>query len=178
MSGLQAMGRLRELCPGVTVVLVTAYATSRMLEEADDQAVERVLSKPFSLNALMQTLEVAIGGAEPILLVDDDQVFRKTLGDIAIGRGWRTLSAKDADVARRMLDGRSPRLILLDLILRGSDPIEAVRRIKGAAPDTPLVLYSGHDDALERVRGELPAAWFTGVLQRSQVVDYLDRSFP
>ena len=49
---LALMSRLRRLAPSTQIVLMTAYGTPEIVQEALDRGAYRVLSKPFEIQAI------------------------------------------------------------------------------------------------------------------------------
>ena len=64
-----------------------------------------------------------------ILIVDDDQLLRRSLSLQLERAGYRTSTAANAEDALALLQRQRPDLILLDVGLPGMDGLEALRRI-------------------------------------------------
>jgi len=53
MSGLETLGKLKKLVPGVPVVLMTAYTESDVVRKAkEDGLIHNYLSKPFDMDEI------------------------------------------------------------------------------------------------------------------------------
>lgn len=167
MSGVDVVQALQRSHVTLPVVLMTAYALPETLRAADNNAVERVLVKPFSPHVLLRTIDVALRGGSRVLLVDDDPAFLRTLGDWLLEQGWRTLRARTAETAVTLLRDHPTRLVLLDLVLNGDKPLAAATAIRAASPTVPLVLYSGHDERLLQAAAAMPHDWFRAVVGKS-----------
>lgn len=75
-----------------------------------------------------------------ILVVDDNALNRKLVGDLLEIEGYEVAYAEDADQALRALAGaRLPDLVLMDISLPGMDGLTLTRRIR-ADPRTALIL--------------------------------------
>lgn len=79
-----------------------------------------------------------------ILVVDDEEGIRQSLGGILTDEGFEVISAKDGDEALVMVAEELPDLILLDIWLPDIDGIEVLRRIKNDYPYLQVVMISGH----------------------------------
>ncbi len=79
-----------------------------------------------------------------ILVVDDDESFRRLLG-YPLKKRYRLLMAESAENALSMLADRRPDLILLDIMLPGMDGIDLLRHIKTSWPDIPVLMLSATD---------------------------------
>lgn len=95
-----------------------------------------------------------------ILVVEDDAATRTFLADNLTADGYELLVAENASDALRLLETRFPDLALVDLGLpdaSGYDVLRQVRQADGVIsridPATPLVLLTGRDGELDRVRG-------------------------
>jgi DNA-binding response OmpR family regulator len=95
-----------------------------------------------------------------LLLVEDDPVTRTFLADNLTADGYEMLVADCVRDALRVLEFRRPDLAVVDLMLpdgSGLELIRAVRSSDGVAsrldPALPLVVLSGRDGELDRVRG-------------------------
>lgn len=98
--------------------------------------------------------------AATILVVEDDDATRTFLADNLTADGYELLVADCARDGLRLLETKFPDLALVDLNLpdgSGYDVLRRVREADGIAsrvdPSTPLVLLTGRDGELDRVRG-------------------------
>jgi CheY-like chemotaxis protein len=164
MTGVEALRLLRQLQPGVPVILMTAYSAPELLTEATRAGVDRVLAKPFPPGVLLDALQLAVSGSSPVLLVDDDAEFLRTLSGVLGARGIRTLQATGLEQALLLLRAHAPQTVLLDLKLDGGDPRSAVVAIRQAVPDVRLILFSGHPELLASTTSRLPGDWFRAAL--------------
>jgi DNA-binding response OmpR family regulator len=95
-----------------------------------------------------------------ILIVEDDDATRRFLGDNLSADGHEVLVAETARDGMRMLEYKYPDLAVVDLMLPDTDGLELIARVRAADgvatranPDTPLLVLSGRDGELERLRG-------------------------
>jgi len=79
-----------------------------------------------------------------VLVVDDEQYIRISVGGILKDEGYTVLNAATGEDAISMLEEQIPDLILLDVWLPGMDGIEAICQIKKMCPSIPVVIMSGH----------------------------------
>ncbi len=79
-----------------------------------------------------------------ILLVDDEESIRSTLGSVLRDEGFRVSTASDGDTCLDLIRDTEPDLVLLDIWMPGMDGIEALTRIKQNWPELPVVMISGH----------------------------------
>ena len=90
------------------------------------------------------------------ILVVDDEIGALTLIGIMLERGgFEVLKAKDADSALAVLSGETPDMIILDVMMPGTDGIELCRIIRERAQtqQTPVLILSARGDAESVMRG-------------------------
>ena len=107
----------------------------------------------------------AIGGmtaddAATILIVEDDPATRTFLADNLTADGYDLLVADSVAAGLRLLETKFPDLALVDIGLPDASGFELLRRVREADgvasrvdPSTPLVLLTGRDGEIDRVRG-------------------------
>ena len=95
-----------------------------------------------------------------ILIVEDDAATRTFLADNLTADGYDALLAETAKDGQRMLEYRHPDLVVLDLMLPdepGLALLERLRASDGLAsrmdPGVPMLVLTGRDSELDRVRG-------------------------
>ena len=86
-----------------------------------------------------------------ILVVDDDPTVLRYVRDALSRAGYAPVVTTDPDEALRILESDRPRLVLLDLMLPGSDGIELMKSILDIA-DVPVIFLSayGRDEIIAR----------------------------
>ena len=140
------MERLANLPYGTPLV---ACWVPGMDEAARRLGVMRYLIKPVTAETLLSTIEGLEGGAETVLLVDDEpealQLFARMIASSP--RSYRILQATNGPWALNLLRERKPDLVLLDLIMPGMDGFQVLRE-KAQDPairDIPVVVVSSRD---------------------------------
>jgi DNA-binding response OmpR family regulator len=90
--------------------------------------------------------------AKSVLIVDDDALFRRSLGLHLEQAGYRTSTAATAEDALAMVQREWPDLILLDIGLPGIDGLEALRRFQQDA-DVPIIFVTARRRELDTILG-------------------------
>lgn len=88
------------------------------------------------------------------LIIDDDPDIRESL-EIALSLQLRDLdivSAPNGESGLQLLAEQAPDLVLLDVTMPGLSGFEVLREIRRQS-DVPVILLTGRDQELERVRG-------------------------
>ena len=107
----------------------------------------------------------------PVLLVDDNRLFRDSLREVLEldGRVEVTGVADDGEQALEMAGALSPRVVLMDLSLPAMSGYEATRRIVDRYPGMGVVGLSAHDE--REVGDRLRRAGARGYLRKDQSPD-------
>jgi DNA-binding response OmpR family regulator len=90
-----------------------------------------------------------------ILVVDDEPAVRESLDEILRLEGYQVVSIENGELAIKTLQSEIFDLILLDLKMPGMDGIDVMRLATKIAPDTKIILLTGHgsmESAVEALR--------------------------
>jgi two-component system response regulator ResD len=88
----------------------------------------------------------------PILVVDDEPVVRDVVVRYLRRDGYATLEAANGDDARELIQTRDPALVVLDVMLPGTDGLELCRWIR-ARSALPVILLTARTDESDRIVG-------------------------
>lgn len=89
-----------------------------------------------------------------ILLVDDEEQFRKSTVKVLERRGFQVDTAENGEQALNCLRRKLPDIVLLDLKMDVMDGISTLEVIRQALGDLPVIILTGHgafDDALASI---------------------------
>ena len=84
--------------------------------------------------------------APKILLVDDEDGIRRVLSITLEDIGYEVFSAKNGKEALELFKEIQPPIVLTDIKMPGMDGVQLLRRIKDVAPDTEVIMITGHGD--------------------------------
>lgn len=179
LDGVDAFKAMKRARPHIRVVLMTAYAAPDRLSEAQREGAISVMSKPVNIVELFQILAEKLDSDCPVLVIDQDAIFLKTLSEVLRLKGYDVETAENLAHATRLITERHPKAVLLHLNAGADDVRNAVSTVHHANPQTAIILYSGNPrtrDALERV---IPDNWVHAYLEKpftiEQVTTVLDR---
>jgi DNA-binding response OmpR family regulator len=89
---------------------------------------------------------------ETVLVVDDEAIVREVVVRYLEREGFRTLEAGDGDHARELVERHAPNLVVLDLMLPGTDGLELCRWIRGRS-DLPVIMLTARGEEADRIVG-------------------------
>jgi len=81
---------------------------------------------------------------DTILIVDDEESIRKSLGDILGDEGYEVVVAASGREALDVLAEAQPSLALLDIAMPEMDGIETLRRFRETRPEMQVIMITGH----------------------------------
>ncbi|MGZ4669187.1 MAG: MtrAB system response regulator MtrA [Blastococcus sp.] len=87
-----------------------------------------------------------------VLIVDDDTALAEMLGIVLRGEGYEPVLCSDGDKAVAAFREHKPDLVLLDLMLPGTDGIDICRQIR-AESGIPIVMLTAKSDTIDIVVG-------------------------
>jgi len=87
-----------------------------------------------------------------VLVVDDEPVVREVVVRYLQREGYATLEAGDGDDARRLIETQDPGLVVLDVMLPGTDGLELCRWIRGRS-SLPVILLTARGEEADRIVG-------------------------
>jgi len=89
------------------------------------------------------------------LVVDDDPVIRQYLREVIERLGYEVSTASDGETFQRSYQASEPDVILLDLIMPGTDGADLLKFLAASRCEIPIVLMSGLDDRALRAANRL-----------------------
>jgi len=173
LGGIGALGRIKALNPDVVVILVSGMGNALELVTEAGLSVAGAFTKPLNLVQLSDTLArsgvvapaalVAAAGDPAqakrpvrarVLVVDDELEFRKVLAEYLEDRGFEVIEAQDGEEALLRVPDFHPHIVLMDVMMAGMGGVEALKRIKTAAPETCVIMVTAVED-IDSARGAL-----------------------
>jgi CheY-like chemotaxis protein len=78
-----------------------------------------------------------------ILVIDDEQMLRRTLRALLERAGHTVVEAEDGNQGLAQFDVQIPDLVLTDIIMPNREGVETIGDIRRRAPQTPIIAMSG-----------------------------------
>jgi DNA-binding response OmpR family regulator len=87
-----------------------------------------------------------------ILVVDDEPIVRDVVVRYLERDGYATLEAADGEHARTLVERSAPDLVVLDVMLPGTDGLELCRWIRSTS-ELPVILLTARGEEADRIVG-------------------------
>ena len=88
---------------------------------------------------------------QTVLVIDDDQSLRDTIGLLLEKEGFRPVLAEDGKQGFRQALTLKPALILVDLRMPGMTGVEVCKQLRASGMKTPLIVLSAIGDEIDKV---------------------------
>jgi DNA-binding response OmpR family regulator len=89
---------------------------------------------------------------ETVLVVDDEPIVRDVVVRYLRHAGYETLEAADGKTARALIERESPSLVVLDVMLPGTNGLELCRWIRSRG-DLAVILLTARGEEADRIVG-------------------------
>ncbi len=138
---------IRSLLPYIQLEWVELISIPDLPSPVDTPVPEKPLSRSESKDSL-------------IACVDDSPLVRQTMEALLTAAGYKYLGVDDAMRAFGILLARKPDLIFLDLVMPNANGYEICSQLRKLAcfRNTPIVILTGNDGIVDRVRAKLVGA--------------------
>jgi DNA-binding response OmpR family regulator len=87
-----------------------------------------------------------------VLVVDDEPIVREIVVRYLERDGYATLEAEDGEIARALLERNPPDLVVLDVMLPGTDGLELCKWIRSRS-ELPVILLTARGEEADRIVG-------------------------
>lgn len=140
ISGAELLRQLRQIDPGVPVVLLSAWAQDAQVDAARTMGLLAFLSKASGTPQLIELMEHARRDAM-VVLIDDDRAMLENLSEVLASRGFTVCSATSLEELEG-LSIKQPIAALVDMRMPGAVDGAALARVKELFPGTPMLVVT------------------------------------
>src|SRR3981081_4653585 len=88
---------------------------------------------------------------QTILVIEDDESLRDTIGLMLEQEGFRTILAEDGTLGFEKALSAKPSLILVDLRLPGMSGVEICKQLRASRVQTPIIVLSAIGEEIDKV---------------------------
>jgi len=172
MNGIEVLKQIRAIDPQAAVLILTAWGSDALEQQARQLGVVDFLSKGLSLDVLVDAMErtlqqtahaaspaqaaapggapraapVAAGDGDFILVVDDEPQIRDLLKRFLSLRGYNVRLATDGQQALTLVEQEVPQLIVLDVYMPGMNGVEVLRQLRRRQFNVGVILLTASQD--------------------------------
>jgi two-component system response regulator HydG len=161
LNGVEAFRRMKEIDPETKVILMTAYYDDDELKAARDEGAFHTVNKPIDIARLMGLIKEATV-SPPILIVDDDGDFRKTMARLLELQGYRVDVAGSGEEAIQIAQAKTCQLAFVDVKLPFMDGLQTYLKLKEINPNIIAIMMTGYgEEVRDVIEGALAASALT-----------------
>jgi DNA-binding response OmpR family regulator len=88
---------------------------------------------------------------QTILVIDDDESLRDTIGLMLENEGFRPILASDGAAGLEQAFAAKPSLILVDLRMPGINGVDVCKRLRSSGVPTPVIVLSAVGEEIDKV---------------------------
>lgn len=176
MNGIEVLKHIRAIDPKAAVMILTAWGSDALEQQARQLGVMDFLSKGLALDVLVAAMEralpkpakapaaapaaspsssaapgaeaapIAPAAADSILVVDDDLQICELLQRFLSLRGYRVRAAQDGPQALAAVEQEVPQLVVLDMNMPGMNGVEVLRKLRAKQYAGGVILLTTAQD--------------------------------
>ncbi len=165
MDGMSILRNIKEMRPGVEVIMVTAYGDYDMAIDALRSNAFDYLKKPIDIDDLLgaigrfrerRAVRKNFFPSYRVLLLDDEDTQRQFLQRLLEDEGYSVVTAGNGEDGIKIFDREKIDIIVTDIKMPGMSGMEVLYKVKRTNADVEVILVTGHGDqnvAIEALRG-------------------------
>jgi DNA-binding NtrC family response regulator len=144
MNGVDAFRQIKKIQPGITVVMMTAYAVEDLIQDALNEGAYGILYKPLDIENMLSLIETTKAKESDalILVVDDDPEFCNLIQNVLEKHQYGIKTVQSGEEAIDLARDNSYDVILIDVKLPTLNGLETYLRIRDLDPDVIVILMT------------------------------------
>ena len=146
INGLELYRILQERFAHIPVILMSAYSSDNLVDEALEEGVISVLTKPLDLNLILNFISL-LQKEKTVAIIDDDSEFSSALTDLLTIRNYNIVQINDTQGICNSITDEAD-IILLDMKLGNTDGLNVLVKIREKNPSLPVILVTGYRDSM------------------------------
>ncbi|ETX06612.1 response regulator [Candidatus Entotheonella palauensis] len=151
MTGVQLAHELKTVRPDIPIILCTGFSPVTTAGEEYLNGIDAFCLKPINANDLMATIQDVMarrggpsnGIQKRILLIDDDDQFRKVLCRTLEAEGYAVVGARDGREGVQYYRDLPVDVVITDLLMPVQEGVETIRELQREFPHVKIIAISG-----------------------------------
>lgn len=143
LNGVDTFRELKRIRPELTVVLMTAFALEKLIEEALAEGVYTVIYKPFSMERLSRIIARAVD-SPAVVVVDDVPKVAASIVAVLRQAGLSARAVHDGRAAVRHVVEEGGDVCVLDLMMPDQDGVTTCEQLRGLERHVTVIAMTGH----------------------------------
>ena len=156
MNGVETYKKIKEIKPGIKVILMTAFSLDDLIKDALKEGVYAVVRKPFDPETIINMIEKSKNGAL-IAVVDDDPNICKTLKSILGKKGYGVNTCLTGEEVIALAKEKRHDIFCVDMKLPVLNGLEVYLEIKRINPQAVVIMMTAYrqemDELVKQVLG-------------------------
>ncbi len=127
---------------------------------------------------MRREIEAQKASAMRILLIDDDDDIRKSVGDYLEARNYTATRVNSGEAGLRVLQTEPIDIVITDIMMSGMDGFEVLRRVRAESPETEVIMVTGFGDIDQAVQAMREGAFdfFTKPIKMRELSASIERT--
>ncbi len=146
INGVEAFIQIKEIDPGVKVIMMTGFAVEGLIEESLQQGAYACIHKPFDLEKVIAVVEQVLKENKKVVLIaNGDSQTRDKVREALTEKGYRIVTAVDAEDVYVKLKNNHCHCILVNLQLPGMNGLKILKEAKKLHPNVVVIVMANCD---------------------------------
>lgn len=151
MDGIMLLEKVRDKYPELPVLFISGVDAPEIIGRAVPNGF---LAKPFRINHIEEQIENCLKKVPPknktsinnVLIVDDNETFRKMLHDLLKYHKYTPTAVSSGEEALEYLSSNKTDIVITDVRMPGMDGLDLLTRINKIDKQLPIVLVTAYLD--------------------------------
>ncbi len=139
INGVDTFRGIKKYSPETVVFMITANAEQELIDQALSEGAYDIISKPFDMNAIIDTVQDSQKKTAILLIDDENQFIDKTRQEL-IKKGYKVISVTDEQQAKESFSRKAEEVVLVNIKgqVNSEDIFKKIKNITGE--DNPRII--------------------------------------
>ncbi len=150
LNGVETYRMIKKIRPDTVVLMMTAYAVDKLVQEALQEGAYGIVYKPLDIEKVISIIKKAKNSKQGalILVVDDDPETCTVLKDILNTKNYIVGTAYNGEKAIKLVQKNGYDIIFIDLKLPTINGLETYLRIKKIKPEIVAIIMTAYREEM------------------------------